>query len=63
VDVAAAAHRLREGLPVILVTGYADGAALDRIAGTSLVLRKPFELAELASAIRRCLDAPAASRS
>ena len=55
-QVAAAAHRMSAGLPVILVTGYADGSALDQLDGTSIVLRKPFELTELASAIRRCLD-------
>jgi signal transduction histidine kinase len=45
-DVARAAQKIRPGLPILMVTGYSDTAALDGVANAQ-VLRKPFELAEL----------------
>ncbi|BAO90893.1 ATP-binding protein [Caballeronia cordobensis] len=45
-DVARAAQKIRPGLPIVMVTGYSDTAALDGVANAQ-ILRKPFELAEL----------------
>jgi CheY-like chemotaxis protein len=44
-------------LPVILVTGYADTCAVEKVLGDDRVLRKPFKVEELATALRRALDA------
>jgi signal transduction histidine kinase/ActR/RegA family two-component response regulator len=49
-DVARAAQKIRPGLPILMVTGYSDTAALDGVANAQ-VLRKPFELAELGKQI------------
>lgn len=44
-EVARAAQKIRPGLPIVMVTGYSDTAALDGVANAE-VLRKPFSLAE-----------------
>jgi CheY-like chemotaxis protein len=47
-EVVEAAQRARPGLPAVLVTGYADGEALDRLVERGVaVLRKPFGLDDL----------------
>jgi signal transduction histidine kinase len=51
-ELATRATAERLALRVLLMTGYADGAALPDLA---LVLRKPFAFAELAEAVRRAL--------
>lgn len=38
-------------LPIIMVTGYADMHAIEKVIGKNKVLRKPFNLQELASAV------------
>jgi signal transduction histidine kinase len=53
--VAAEARRRRPGLPVILVTGYADTRAVERVVGTDAILRKPFKVEDLANSMRRAL--------
>lgn len=57
IDVIAAARKLREDLPVILATGYADvdisGLAVKRCT----ILRKPFQLDDLARTVRLGLAA------
>ncbi|SAK84750.1 sensor kinase/response regulator fusion protein [Caballeronia calidae] len=53
------AHELRENLPVILATGYAD-VDISAIADKRFTaLRKPFQLDELSRAVRSALSAPA----
>jgi signal transduction histidine kinase/ActR/RegA family two-component response regulator len=42
-------------LPIIFVTGYADMDAVDRVTGTTLVLRKPFDMTALATMVRQAL--------
>jgi len=42
-------------LPIIFVTGYADMDAVDRVPGTTLVLRKPFDMTALANMVRQAL--------
>ena len=44
-------------LPVILATGYADMAAVERLAGKPRILRKPFDIAALGDAVSSVLDA------
>jgi PAS domain S-box-containing protein len=53
--VAAEARRRRPGLPVILITGYADTKAVERVVGTDAILRKPFKVEDLANSMRRAL--------
>jgi signal transduction histidine kinase/CheY-like chemotaxis protein len=43
-------------LPVILATGYADMAAVERLAGRPFVLRKPFDINSLGSAVAAALQ-------
>jgi signal transduction histidine kinase/ActR/RegA family two-component response regulator len=45
------------GIPIIFVTGYADMNAIERVAGPTFLLRKPFEVARLASIVREALAA------
>jgi signal transduction histidine kinase len=55
IDVIAAARKLRDDLPVILATGYAD-VDISRLAVRHCsILRKPFQLDELARTVRLSL--------
>ena len=51
-EVARRAKLIKREVPVIIMTGYADSAALDGILGDVLVIRKPFGVADLLRAIR-----------
>jgi len=42
-------------LPMIIATGYADMKAIEEVIGDDMLLRKPFQLAELASSVERAL--------
>jgi CheY-like chemotaxis protein len=44
-------------VPVILATGYADMAAVERLVGRPRILRKPFDIAQLGDAVASVLDA------
>ena len=44
------------GLPTIIATGYADMKAIEQVIGDGVVLRKPFQLAELAVSVGQALD-------
>jgi CheY-like chemotaxis protein len=47
-EVAAAARKLRPDLPIVFVSGYANTAAIEAVAGPdAAVLRKPFRVDEL----------------
>lgn len=50
-DVALAAQNKQPGLPVLIVSGYSDSAAVEAVVGTARQLRKPFDLAELGAAV------------
>jgi CheY-like chemotaxis protein len=54
---ASALRALRSGLPIVLMSGYAD---LDALAGawSGPVLRKPFNLADLARELSRVTQDP-----
>ena len=43
-------------LPVILATGYADMAAVERLAGKPAILRKPFDINSLGAAVATALE-------
>ena len=45
-----------DDLPVILATGYADMAAVERLAGKPAVLRKPFDINSLGAAVAQALE-------
>jgi two-component system, cell cycle sensor histidine kinase and response regulator CckA len=51
-------HKLRPGLPIILMTGYDATLTQERLQkiGVREVLAKPFSVRELAAAVRRVLD-------
>jgi signal transduction histidine kinase/ActR/RegA family two-component response regulator len=42
-------------IPVILATGYADMAAVERLAGKPMILRKPFDINTLGEAVAQAL--------
>jgi CheY-like chemotaxis protein len=52
IDVIAAARKLRADLPVILATGYADVDIADLAVERCTILRKPFQLDDLARTVR-----------
>lgn len=52
-ELAAKARALHPGLPVLVATGYADMGAIEGALGGNAVLRKPFQLSDLASAVAR----------
>ena len=55
-DAARAARKLHPGLPIVFVTGYAESEQLEAALGGDVpVLRKPFTLAQLASAVEENL--------
>jgi len=58
-DLAAAAHRIRPEMPIILVTGHGGPAGAERLqaAGIRELLRKPLLSADLARALARHLPA------
>ncbi|MET0535146.1 MAG: response regulator, partial [Steroidobacter sp.] len=54
-EVAEAAQLKQPGLPVLIVSGYADSSALEKVLGTARQLRKPFDMAELGAAVAETL--------
>jgi signal transduction histidine kinase/ActR/RegA family two-component response regulator len=42
-------------LPMIIATGYADMKAIEQVLGEGILLRKPFQLSELASSVEEAL--------
>jgi len=55
-EVISEARKLVGDVPVILATGYADMAAVERLAGKPRILRKPFDIAQLGDAVSTVLD-------
>ncbi|QOY93492.1 response regulator [Massilia sp. UMI-21] len=49
------AREVFPGIPMIIATGYADMHAIDEVLGDDILLRKPFQLAELARSVERAL--------
>ncbi|MDB5751770.1 MAG: hybrid sensor histidine kinase/response regulator [Ramlibacter sp.] len=56
-EVISEARKLVGELPVIMATGYADMAAVERLAGKPKILRKPFDIAALGDAVTSVLEA------
>ena len=57
VEVIKAAREVAPRLPIILATGYADMEAVYGVIAPENVLRKPFQISDLSTAIGRVLDA------
>jgi len=55
-EVISRARELVGEFPVILATGYADMAAVERLAGKPAILRKPFDINSLGTAVAFALD-------
>ncbi|MBI5276798.1 MAG: response regulator [Burkholderiales bacterium] len=55
-EMIARARELVGDVPVILATGYADMAAVERLAGKPRILRKPFDIAALGDAVNQAFD-------
>jgi signal transduction histidine kinase/CheY-like chemotaxis protein len=55
-EVISEARKLVGDLPVIMATGYADMAAVERLAGRPRILRKPFDIAALGDAVSEALE-------
>jgi signal transduction histidine kinase len=49
------AQRIQPDLRVLMVSGYADSAAIDAVLGNTRLLRKPFAVAELNAAVDAAL--------
>jgi signal transduction histidine kinase/CheY-like chemotaxis protein len=58
-EVISRAREMWRDLPVILATGYADMAAVERLAGRPAILRKPFDITTLGDAVACALDGQA----
>ncbi len=46
---------LNPDLPIIVATGYADMRAIDQVIGKNAILRKPFQIDELARSVQTAL--------
>jgi signal transduction histidine kinase len=57
-EVAQHARARHPNLRILVVSGYADSAALDAAVGPAAQLRKPFDLAELGAAVNEVLQNP-----
>jgi signal transduction histidine kinase len=55
VEVVNEARLAAPGLPIIMATGYADMDAVQKVVDPSHVLRKPFQIGDLESAVRTAL--------
>jgi signal transduction histidine kinase/CheY-like chemotaxis protein len=49
------AKKVQPDLSVLMISGYADSAALDGVLGDTRLLRKPFAVAELTNAVAQAL--------
>ena len=58
-EVISKAREMVGDLPVILATGYADMAAVERLAGNPAILRKPFDINSLGAAVATALESSA----
>jgi len=55
-EVISKAREMVGDLPVILATGYADMAAVERLAGKPAILRKPFDINSLGDAVALAME-------
>lgn len=54
-EVALAAQEKQPGLRVLIISGYADSAAIESALGSAALLRKPFDVQELGAAVGEVL--------
>lgn len=54
-EVVASVNASVPNLPIIVATGYADMQAIDNVIGNESILRKPFQINELARTVRSAL--------
>ncbi|MCK4284486.1 MAG: response regulator, partial [Candidatus Brocadiae bacterium] len=59
-DVFTELRRIRQGVPIILSSGYTEQDAVSRLAGKDLAgfIQKPYEVARLLAKLREVLEAP-----
>lgn len=55
-ELAQAAQMKQPGLPVLIVSGYSNSAAVEAVLGSARQLRKPFDMAELGAAVAEILQ-------
>lgn len=55
-EVIAAVRQQYPNLSIIMATGYADMQAVEKVIGLDAVLRKPFQISDLASSVKRALN-------
>ncbi len=56
IEVARAAQRQQPGIHVLIISGYAQSAAVEAALGTGRLLKKPFDVTELAIAVKEVLQ-------
>jgi CheY-like chemotaxis protein len=56
-ETALAVRQRYPGIPILFISGFADGEALRGAADSAPLIHKPFRPAELAAAVRSILDA------
>lgn len=56
-EVIAAARKRHPDLPILLATGYADMQAVEKVISLDSVLRKPFQISDLAGSVKRAMRA------
>ena len=57
VEMADSARKAAPELPILMVTGYADAHAIEKLVSMDSILRKPFKVADLAGAVRKAIEA------
>ena len=55
-DLVRRARVLLPDVPMIIATGYADMKAIEQVIGDDMLLRKPFQLSDLAAIVERALQ-------
>ena len=55
-EVIAAARERHPDLPILMATGYADMQAVEKVIALDAVLRKPFQISELAGSVKRAMQ-------
>lgn len=55
-EVITAARERHPDLPILLATGYADMQAVEKVISLDSVLRKPFQISDLAGSVKRAMQ-------
>jgi CheY-like chemotaxis protein len=54
-EVARAARELQPSIRILMVSGYADSAAIESLLGATPLLRKPFDVSALGATVAEVL--------